>query len=142
LAHAHLGVELGAGDRGHLARLVLTRVVAPGSADPAAAARAGLDPTVERTVREVVARAAADYDVDLVDEAFLLRLALHVQNLQRRAEEDARARNPLTRSLKSAYPMIFEVAVSVVSALHERLGVPVDDDEIAYVAMHIGGRLE
>ncbi|GAA5148187.1 BglG family transcription antiterminator [Microbacterium pseudoresistens] len=142
LAQEHLGVELGAGDRAHLARLVLTRVVAPGTADPVAAARAGLDPEVEDAVRTVVGQAASDYDVDLVDDAFLLRLALHVQNLKRRASEDARARNPLTRSLKTAYPMIFEVAVSVVSGLHERLGLPVDDDEIAYVAMHIGGRLE
>lgn len=142
LAQERFGVDLGEGDRAHLARLVLTRVVAPGTADPAAAARAGLEPEVERAVREVVARASDDYDVDLVDEAFLLRLALHVQNLRRRADEDARARNPLTRSLKTAYPMIFDVAVSVVGGLQERLGLPVDDDEIAYVAMHIGGRLE
>ena len=142
LSRERLGVELGAGDRAHLARLVLTRVVAPGSADPVAAARAGLDPEVEAAVRAEIEQAAADYQVDLVDEAFILRLALHVQNLRRRVQEETRTRNPLTRSLKSAYPMIFEVAVSVVSGLHERLGLRVDDDEIAYVAMHIGGRLE
>ncbi|MDR6866279.1 lichenan operon transcriptional antiterminator [Microbacterium resistens] len=142
LSRDRLGVELGVGDRTHLARLVLTRVVAPGSADPAAVARAGLEPAVEEAVRAEVVQAAADYQVDLVDDAFILRLALHVQNLRRRAREETRTRNPLTRSLKSAYPMIFEVAVSIVSGLHDRLGLRVDDDEIAYVAMHIGGRLE
>ncbi|MGN8025061.1 BglG family transcription antiterminator [Microbacterium sp. 22242] len=142
LSREHLGVELGAGDLAHLARLVLTRIVTPGGTDPADLARAGLDPAVEAAVRAEVVQASSDYQVDLADDAFILRLALHVQNLLHRAQEESRARNPLTRSLKSAYPMIFEVAVSVVSGLQERLGLHVDDDEIAYVAMHVGGRLE
>ncbi len=38
--------------------------------------------------------------------------------------------------------MIFEVAVFIASRLQERLGIPLPDDEIAYIAMHVGGRLE
>jgi lichenan operon transcriptional antiterminator len=141
LAQAHLGVRLGAGDRQHLATLVLTRVVAPGA--PAADdARAGLDPAVEQAVREVVEHAASAFLVDIAHDDFILRLALHVQNLLQRAREQAWSRNPLTRSLKSSYPMIFDVAVSIASGLHERLGIPILDDEIAYIAMHVGGRLE
>src|SRR5690606_16482303 len=68
--------------------------------------------------------------------------ALHVQNLLRRAQEQAWTRNPLTRDLKSTYPMIFEVAVSLASGLHQRLGAPMKEDEIAYIAMHVGARLE
>ncbi|MGM1016818.1 MAG: BglG family transcription antiterminator [Actinomycetota bacterium] len=142
LANEHFGVVLGDGDRDHLATLVLTRVVAPGQDSTSAAARSGVDSEIESAVRAEVAQAALDYQVDLVDESFILRLALHVQNLLRRANEQAWSRNPLTRSLKSSYPMIFEVAVSIASGLHERLGAPLHDDEIAYIAMHIGGRLE
>lgn len=141
LATEHFGVVLGEGDSAHLATLVLTRVIAPGQ-NAAAGVRSSVDPHVEEAVRAEIVQAAADYDVDLVDEKFILRLALHVQNLLRRAEEQAWSRNPLTRSLKSSYPMIFEVAVSIASGLHDRLGAPVHDDEIAYIAMHIGGRLE
>ena len=93
-------------------------------------------------MREVVETAAAEFLVDIVHEDFILRLALHVQNLQHRAREQAWSRNPLTRSLKSTYPMIFEVAVFIASGLQERLGIPLLDDEIAYIAMHVGGRLE
>jgi lichenan operon transcriptional antiterminator len=141
LAERHLGVRLGAGDRQHLATLVLTRVVAPG-AEPADDARARLEPDVEAAVRAVVAAAAAEFLVDIAHEDFVLRLALHVQNLLHRAKEQAWSRNPLTRSLKSTYPMIFEVAVYIASGLNERLGIPILDDEIAYIAMHVGGRLE
>jgi lichenan operon transcriptional antiterminator len=142
LAQQHFSVTLGDGDSGHLASLVLTRIVAPGEDAAGDVARSGVDPRVEAAVRAEIARAAEDFQVDLVDETFVLRLALHVQNLMRRAEESALTRNPLTRSLKTSYPMIFEVAVSIASGLHDRLGTPIHDDEIAYIAMHVGGRLE
>lgn len=142
LTREHFGVDLGDGDRQHLTTLVLTRVVAPGAAAPAEVARAGLDPEVEEAVRTVVERAAAEFLVDIVHDDFVLRLALHVQNLLHRAREQAWSRNPLTRSLKATYPMIFEVAVFVASGLQERLGLEIQDDEIAYIAMHVGGQLE
>ncbi|MHC2999685.1 transcriptional antiterminator [Microbacterium sp. HJ5] len=142
LAEKHLGVELGSGDLQHLATLVLTRVVAPGAETPADHARSRLDPEVEAAVRDVVGTASAEFLVDIAHEDFILRLALHVQNLQHRAREQAWSRNPLTRSLKTTYPMIFEVAVFIASRLQERLGIPLPDDEIAYIAMHVGGRLE
>lgn len=135
----HFGVELGQGDRLHLAALVLTRIVVPGSRDEPAIAP---DPGIAAAVRAAVEHAAAAYLVDIAHDDFVERLTLHVQNLVHRAREQAWSRNPLTRTLKSAYPMIFDVAVSIASELAETLGVPIRDDEIAYIAMHVGGRLE
>ncbi len=142
LVREHLGVVLGTGDTQHLAALVLTRVVAPGAGEPAAEIRDRLEPDVEAAVREVVERAAAEFLVDIDDDDFVLRLALHVQHLRDRAREQAWSRNPLTRSLKTTYPMIFEVAVFISNGLRGLLGIDILDDEIAYIAMHVGGRLE
>ena len=142
LSARHLDVRLGAGDLQHLATLVLTRVVAPGTDTPSEHARSRLEPDVEAAVRDVVGQAASEFLVDIAHEDFVLRLALHVQNLLHRSREQAWSRNPLTRSIKSTYPMIFEVAVFIASGLQERLGIPLLDDEVAYIAMHIGGRLE
>lgn len=144
LSEQHLGVRLGSADLQHLATLVLTRVVAPdGAAGEASGTRPpSLDGEVEAVVRDVVTAAADEFLVDIVHEDFVARLALHVQNLLHRAREQAWSRNPLTRSLKSTYPMIFEVAVFIASRLQQRLGIPLPDDEIAYIAMHVGGRLE
>lgn len=138
----HLGVRFGPGDLRHLAALVQSRVVAPGAGEPVDVIRDRLDPDVERAVRDVVARAASEFQVDIDHEDFVLRLALHVQNLRVRAREKAWSRNPLTRSLKTTYPMIFEVAVFLADGLRGLLGLPLLDDEIAYIAMHVGGRLE
>lgn len=142
LCQEHLDVRLGAGDRRHLAALILSRVVAPGVAETASVMRSRIEPDVESAVRDVVQRAAAEFLVDIDDEDFVLRLALHVQNLRQRAQEQAWSRNPLTRSLKSTYPMIFEVAVFVADGLRGLLGIDLAEDEIAYIAMHVGGRLE
>ena len=142
LCERHLGVRLGAGDRRHLAALVLSRVVAPGAGEPASVIRSRIEPDVEDAVRVVVRRASEAFVVDLDDEDFILRLALHVQNLRLRAREQAWSRNPLTRSLKATHPMIFEIAVFVADGLQGLLGMPLLDDEIAYIAMHVGGRLE
>ncbi len=142
LTARHLHVTLGSGDVQHLATLVLTRVVAPGASAPSQGARERLDPEVETAVRAVVESAASEFLVDIAHEDFILRLALHVQNLLHRSRQQAWSRNPLTKSLKSTYPMIFEVAVFIASGLQERLGIPLLDDEIAYIAMHVGGRLE
>jgi lichenan operon transcriptional antiterminator len=38
--------------------------------------------------------------------------------------------------------MIFEIAVFIADGLRGILGIPLLDDEIAYIAMHVGGRLE
>jgi lichenan operon transcriptional antiterminator len=141
LALRHMDVELGPADTRHLATLLLTRVVAPVDevgADP----RVRLDPDLEQAVREAVRRAAREFAVDLDHEDFVLRLALHVQNLRHRARVGAWSRNPLTRSIKSTYPMIFEVAVFLAVQLHDLLGLDLQDDELAYIAMHVGGRLE
>ncbi len=142
LTWTHLGVRLGRGDRDHLAALVQTRVVAPGAAEPDAVIRDRLDPDVEAAVRAVVARAASEFLVDIDHDDFALRLALHVQNLRHRAQDQAWSRNALTRSLKSSYPMIFEVAVYIAEQLRSLVGAPLYEDEIAYIAMHVGGRLE
>ncbi|WOF24138.1 PTS sugar transporter subunit IIA [Microbacterium betulae] len=139
LAESDLGVALGRGDRMHLASLLLTRVVVPGAGT---LGTSRVDPVIDAAVRAAVTRVSHAYLVALEREEFVERLSLHVQNLAHRAREQAWSRNPLTRSLKATYPMIFEVAVSIAGELSERLGMSIRDDEIAYIAMHVGGELE
>lgn len=139
LSRQYLGVTMGRGDLHHLVSLVLTRAVAPKSSDRTPVA---LDPQIEQVVSRAVAHAAQEYLVDILHGDFIQRLSLHVQNLVLRAREQAWSRNPLTRSLKSTYPMVFQVAVSIANDISQELDMSLGDDEIAYIAMHVGGRLE
>ncbi len=144
LVTEHFGVALGRGDAEYLGYLLSTRAVAP-----AAHAIAGedtrrrylADDDLER-VRRITRRAGAEYAVDLSDEDFITRLALHVHNLLARASDRSFSRNPLTRSIKTSYPMIYELAVFIARELRDVSGVEIDDDEIAYIAMHVGAHLQ
>ena len=134
-----LGFSLPEADIRQLARMLLTRgAVAPARPTLASEAR----PEVAAAVREVMDSTAERFGVEGLDETFLARLALHVDNLQQRSHSGEWSHNPVTRTLKSTYPLLFDVAVTVATGLRDRLGIEVHDDEVAYLAMHIGGQWE
>ena len=138
----HFGVALGTAELQYLAILLATRVIAPGKENGESAVGDYLDGDTLETVRRIVDDASSEYLVDLRDTPFTVRLALHVQNLLARAGENSYSRNPLTRSIKTSYPLIYELAVYIASRLQQAAGITVTDDEIAYIAMHVGAYLE
>ncbi|WP_188711600.1 BglG family transcription antiterminator [Microbacterium faecale] len=138
IARERFGVELRSGDLAHLASLVMLSVVDPVETPSAH----GVDERVGAAVRAAVGRAAETYGLRFAQEQFASRLALHVQNLVLRAAEELWSRNPMTRSLKAASPMLFDVAVSIAGDLSQALGIAIPDDEIADIAMHVGAALE
>ncbi|MCA0297025.1 MAG: PTS sugar transporter subunit IIA [Actinobacteria bacterium] len=142
LALKHFGFRFGGGDKEFLTTVVLSRVVAPRLDSVQALARERVSSEVEKAVLDACAAAAAEFLIDLSGEDFTWRLILHVQNLAERVVDSAWSRNPLTRTLKATYPMIFEVAVYIANRLQESLGIPLVDEEIAYIAIHVGARLE
>lgn len=142
LLHAHFGARLDGTELQHLAMLLATRVLAPRSTGGDAALEDYLDRSVIETVSRIVEEASQQYAVDLRDGPFTVRLALHVQNLLTRAGEHNYSRNPLTRSIKTSYPLIYELAVFIASRLQQAAAIVVTDDEIAYIAMHVGAYLD
>lgn len=139
LITTHFDTILGEADIDYLSYLLSTRAVtmAPEAPDSEYLNQADLD-----TVRSIVLNAGEEYLVDLSDEDFITRLTLHVQNLLRRAQEHSFSRNPMARSIKTSYPMIYELAVYIASRLQEHGAVEINDDEIAYIAMHVGAHLQ
>lgn len=131
LVRREFGVRLPPAEIRHLARLIGTRAATRRSG----ATRAGV-------LREIVERISRDWLVELGDDEFIERLALHVDNLAARAAEHSYSRNPLTASIKAAYPLIYDLAVYLASELARLEGITVNDDEIAYLAMHLGAQLE
>lgn len=143
LISLHFGVELEVEDLDYLAMLLISRVITPGHDQPS-------ETLVENfvraddlsAVRRIARQASTEYLVDLADEDFLVRLTLHVRNLINRAQNQSYSQNPLTRSIKTAYPMIYELAVYIASELQREEQIVINDDEIAYIAMHVGAHVE
>lgn len=137
IAHERFGVVLGEGDILHLASLAMLSIVDPGSEGARTA-----DPAIEAAVRRAVDSVVRVHGVALARDTLVSRLALHVENFQERAEEQLFSRNPMTRSLKAASPLVFEMAVAIASDLARDLGAEFPDDEITDIAMHLGTAIE
>ncbi|MGW9630799.1 BglG family transcription antiterminator [Agromyces sp. NPDC055520] len=131
---------VGATELAHLTRLLGTRAATRSLTTPDASAPTPSSSTA--LVRAVVGRAADEYLVELDDDDFIARLALHVDNLVARSAEARPSRNPLTAAIKAAYPLIYDLSVYIAHELSLAEGIVVDDDEIAYIAMHVGAYLD
>ena len=51
-------------------------------------------------------------------------------------------RNPMLEDIKNNYPLAFEAGIIAAMALDETFGVTIDENEVAYLALHIGAAIE
>ncbi|SHO50016.1 BglG family transcription antiterminator [Anaerocolumna xylanovorans] len=82
------------------------------------------------------------YYLDPFDDDFKTRFIIHVSNLFNRIKSDYSARNPLTAKMKGTYPLIYDIAVYVAQEFENDYGIHLTEDEIAFIALHIGGYFE
>lgn len=83
-----------------------------------------------------------NYYIDIEDTDFLIRFTLHIKNLLLRLENKFTSKNPLTSTLKQNAPSIYDCAVHVSITIKKETGFTLNDDEIAYIAFHLGYALE
>jgi len=83
-----------------------------------------------------------NYYIVIEDADFLVRFTLHIKNLIMRLENHFVSKNPLTSTIKLNCPSIYDCAVHVSYTIKEETGFTMNDDEIAYVAFHLGYALE
>ncbi len=93
-------------------------------------------------VTELINDTSSYYYIDLSEQEFLVRFALHIKNLLVRCKSNYFSKNPLTESIKHSCPLIYDAAVALAIIIHKRQGVYINDDEIAYIAFHLGSALE
>ena len=82
------------------------------------------------------------YSIDLSNPEFLMRFTLHIYNLIIRSHNNYLSKNPLTKEIKTSYPLIYDMSVTIAKIIIEKTNVHINDDEIAYITFHIGSILE
>lgn len=93
-------------------------------------------------VKKLIEEVNAYYYINLNDEDFITRFALHIKNLLVRAKNNLYSKNPLTNTIKKSCPLLYETAVVLAKHIYEYTNVTINDDEIAYIAFHLGGAIE
>lgn len=88
-------------------------------------------------VEEIVRKVNEVYYLDLSENAFLVKFALHIENLLLRIRLDRFSTNPYVEYIKSACPLIYEVSVFIADIIYMRTKNRINDNEIAFLALHL-----
>lgn len=80
--------------------------------------------------------------IDLMNDNFVTPFVLHLKNLLLRVKQNINIKNPLTESIKFSTPSIYDIATSIGLKINEHFSTRLSEDEIAYLALHIGNEIE
>lgn len=104
--------------------------------------RANIDSDALELARFIVASINKHFLVHIDNNEFLVSFSIHLQNLKNRIKNNKINHNPLTDSIKFASPIIYEIAVFAANLIKESLGTVISNDEVAFIAIHVGSALE
>lgn len=92
--------------------------------------------------RQAVHALEQAYGLEQFGDDFIARLAIHVHSLVLRAKGGSYLPNPLAEKTKASYPLIYDMSVFLANKLSDFFDIKVNEDEIAFLAFHIGGHFE
>lgn len=78
----------------------------------------------------------------LQDKELVIALSLHLKPAINRFKYGMNIRNPMLSEIKLNYPVAFEAGIIAGRVLQRETGISINEDEIGYLALHIGAALE
>lgn len=98
---------------------------------------------VDELMNHIINHLSEQYFIILdKNSEFGMRFLLHIKNLTIRAKNNYLSRNPLTSSIKIQSPLIYDISVNIAAIIQEETHLTINDDEIAYIAFHLGSIIE
>ncbi len=76
------------------------------------------------------------------DRELIIALGLHLKPAINRFRYGMNIRNPMLEDIKANYALAFEAGIIAGIAIEEQIGVKIDENEIGYLALHIGAAIE
>lgn len=102
-----------------------------------------IDPGFVNTVLEILDETGDRYNIPcFIDEPMRLQLVLHMYNAYQRAVYHVSYPNPLAAQIKSEYAPVYDMAVYLTHRFSTVMGVEIGENEIAFIAFHIGAYFE
>ena len=102
---------------------------------------------VEEDISKVVVKVLDEVESKLNlgisdDKELIIALCLHLKPAVNRYKYGMNVRNPMLQDIKKNYPLAFEAGIIAGSIINEHIGIEVDENEIGYLALHIGAAIE
>lgn len=99
----------------------------------------GKNENVAQLVQYIVRQAYVYSGIDFSkDSEFINGMHLHLQGLLKRLDRGNSLPNPLVDNIKQQHSLVFDMAVFVCQSLGQQLGVSINENEIAFIALHLG----
>lgn len=94
---------------------------------------------LEKIVAEMLNYIYSQYGINLTSNKDLLfGLTLHISNLLQRISNKVNSTNFYLNEIKKRFPLVFELSISASDFLSKMLNIEISEDEIGYIALHIG----
>lgn len=100
--------------------------------------RDGYSEETSLLVNDIISYVKRIYDIDLDNASFRDRFAIHLDRLIKRAKSNDISHNPIAGDIKISSPTIYECAVLIAHRISEQAHIQLEDNEIAYIALHVG----
>ncbi len=135
-----LQIKLGEGETANLARwLISCNVKFPPKTDDKLAEQ--LSSIVDEMLE--VLHSYPSYDMpDFYRDKLKMNLLAHLRLTIKKYQLQIPSPNPLLVQMKVNYPEIFTVVYRMADLFHRRTGIPLDEDEIGFIAIHIAANVE
>ena len=122
--------------------LLMTRAVRSQDVSLPSRDALSIHPETMHLVDTIVQSVKQVYDIDLTDIDFFIPFALHIDNMLVRLRQNVSIHNPLLHNIKTMSPIIYDIAVYISNMINHQEHVQLYEDEIAYIALHIGARIQ
>ena len=84
-----------------------------------------------------------DFDIDFSKDSDLrIGLTMHIQSLMERQMKHMDVSNMYLQEIKRKYPLVFEIGIRVGRYLEEVLHCTIKENEIGFLALHLGSAFE
>lgn len=98
---------------------------------------------IKQIIHDLLEMIYMDYNFDLRNDDILIKdLFNHFKSILTTKSYAINKRNPLLNTIKTNFPLSFEITFNVVSKIFNREPYVLTEDEIGYVSLHIGAAIE
>ena len=98
---------------------------------------------MERLMGDILELLKQEFDIDLsTDEDFRSGIITHIRLLMKRQQNQVTANDLYLQELKGKYPLVFEMAVRVAQRIEGYCGTRLNENEISFLALHLGAACE
>lgn len=101
-----------------------------------------IDEDFLQNIIEMMDTMAHRYNIPPFDRDFILQFSLHMYQTYQRCQFHMSYPNPIMEQIKMEHALIYDMAVWLAHEFSSLYSVELNEDEIGFIAFHIGGCLE